>query len=84
LPDGRSLVRQAGDAERIERELELARGTVVADGLKEQVQDAEALRDEQQVPDRIEERHRALDRGGGHGLALHGGELFTQLATAAC
>jgi hypothetical protein len=43
------------------------------------VQDAEAFRDEQQVPDRIEERHVALDRGGGHGLALSSRELVTQL-----
>ena len=61
---------QAGDAERIERELELAPGAVIADGLEEQVQDAETFRDEQQVPVWIEEGNRALDLGCGHGLAL--------------
>jgi hypothetical protein len=30
---------------------------------------------EQQVPDWVKERDGALDRGGGHGLALDGGEL---------
>jgi hypothetical protein len=48
--------RQAGDAQWVEPQLKLARGTVVADRLEEQVQDAEAFGDELQVPDRIEER----------------------------
>jgi hypothetical protein len=39
-------------------------------GLEEQAQDAKALGDEEQVPDRIKECHRALDLGRGHGLAL--------------
>jgi hypothetical protein len=63
-------------------QLKLARGTVATDGLEEQVQDAEALGDEQQVPDGIEERHRALNRSSGHGLALDGGELVMQLGHA--
>lgn len=46
------------------------------------MQDAEALRDEQQVPDRIEQRHRALDLGRGHSLALDGGELQSKLGHA--
>jgi hypothetical protein len=53
-PDRGRLSRQARDAERVEAQLELACGTVVADRLEEQVQDAEAFRDEQQIPDRIE------------------------------
>jgi hypothetical protein len=52
LPDRGSLGRQARDAERIEREFELACGTVINDGLEEQVQDAEPLGDEELVPDR--------------------------------
>jgi hypothetical protein len=46
------------------------------------VQDAEALADEEHVPDRIEERHGALDRGSGHDLALDGGEFVTQFGHA--
>jgi hypothetical protein len=46
------------------------------------VQDAEALRDEEQIPDRVEERDRALDRGRRHRLSLDGGELVTQLGHA--
>ena len=33
-------------------------------------------------PDRIEERHRTLDRGCGHDLALDGSELVTQVGHA--
>jgi hypothetical protein len=62
-------------------QLELARGsTVVDDRLEEQVQDAEALGDEQQVPDWVKECEGALDLGCGHDLALDGGELITQLS----
>jgi hypothetical protein len=43
------------------------------------VQDAESLGNEEQVPDRIEERDRALNRGRGYGLALDSGKLVTQL-----
>jgi hypothetical protein len=58
----------------------LARGAIVDHGLKEQGQDAEALGNEQQVPDRIEEREGALDLGCGNRLVLDGGELVTQLS----
>jgi hypothetical protein len=46
------------------------------------MQDAAAFRDEQQVPDRIEERDSALDRCRGHSLTLDGGEFITQLCHA--
>jgi hypothetical protein len=46
------------------------------------MRDAEAFRDEQQVPDRVEVRDSALDLGGGHSLALDGGEPVTQLGHA--
>lgn len=42
------------------------------------MQEAEALGNEQQVPDRVEERNRALARGCGHGLALDGGEFVVR------
>lgn len=45
------------------------------------MQDAEPLGDEQQVPDRIEERDSALDMGCGYGLVLDGGELVTSQGT---
>jgi hypothetical protein len=63
-------------------QLELARGTIVADGLDEQVQDAEALGDEQQVSDRIEEGDGALDLRRGYELTLDRGELVTQCGHA--
>jgi hypothetical protein len=43
----RRLGGQAGDAERVKGQLKLARDAVVADGLKEQVQDAEAFGNEE-------------------------------------
>jgi hypothetical protein len=39
-------------------------------------------RSRSKVQDRIEECHRALNRSRGHGLALGGGELVTQLGHA--
>jgi hypothetical protein len=56
----------------------------VEDGLKEQVQGAGygSAPGQQHVPDPIEERDGALDRGGGHGLALSSRELVTQLGHA--
>jgi hypothetical protein len=45
------------------------------------VQDAEAF-GTRRIPDRVEQRHRALDLGCRHGLALGGSELVTQLGHA--
>jgi hypothetical protein len=56
LSDHSGLGCQAVDAERVERQLELACGTVIDHGLEEQVQNAEAFGDKEQFPDRIEER----------------------------
>jgi hypothetical protein len=70
LHDRGGLGCQARDAE-----LQLSRRTVIADRRDEQVQDAEALGDEEQVSDRIEERDGALDLGCRYGLVLEHGKL---------
>jgi len=46
------------------------------------VEDAEAYRNEQHVPDWVEQCHRALNRGRGYGLALGSRELVSKLGDA--
>ena len=75
----RALGSQAGDAERIERELSDRPWSRRRPRTRGAIADPEPFGDEEQVPDGIEERHRALDRGCGHGLAVGGGEFVALL-----